>query len=199
MQTPGPKLRWRKDREEWEIVWYDGATRRRRGTGTADHRAATDVLAGFVADQRQPSAGPCDPAQRVIAEVLAAYAQDHIPNLADPQRTIDAITPLLPFWVAMKVGDITPTLCVAYAVRRGRAANTVRRELTILRAAINHDYAHGRITRSVPVSLPQRGESKDRWLTRGEAAALLRSARSDVRSRWHLPLFILMRLYTGAR
>lgn len=75
----------------------------------------------------------------------------------------------------------------------------MRRELTILRAAINHDYAHGRITRPVPVVLPQRGEAKDRWLTRIEAAALIRAARQDVRSRRHLVLFILMGLYTGAR
>src|SRR5215211_4895311 len=42
-------------------------------------------------------------------------------------------------------------------------------------------------------------EARDRWLTRKEAAALLRAARQEPKVRLHLPLFILMALYTGQR
>src|SRR5262249_21046728 len=54
-------------------------------------------------------------------------------------------------------------------------------------------------TRVVAIHLPDRPEPRDRWLTRKEAAALLREALSEPRVRLHLPLFILVGLYSGAR
>jgi len=49
------------------------------------------------------------------------------------------------------------------------------------------------------VHLPDRPEPRDRWLTRKEAAALLRAALAEPRVRLYLPLFILLGLYGGAR
>ena len=69
----------------------------------------------------------------------------------------------------------------------------------MLRAAINHAHREGRLTRVVAVHLPERPDPKDRWLTRPEAAALLRAARREPKVRLHLPLFILLGLYTGQR
>ena len=68
-----------------------------------------------------------------------------------------------------------------------------------LRAAINHGIRNGRLTRVVAVHVPERPEPRDRWLTRKEAAALLRAALAEPRVRLHLPLFILLGLYSGAR
>ena len=87
----------------------------------------------------------------------------------------------------------------AYQKQRGVKDGTVRREFGVLRAAINHEFKHGRLTRPVAVSMPPKPEGKDRWLERGEAAALLRAARNEPRCRLYFPLFILMGLYTGAR
>ena len=42
---------------------------------------------------------------------------------------------------------------------------TVRRELGILRAAINVAFSEGRMTRKVAVWLPERPPARDRWLT----------------------------------
>ena len=75
---------------------------------------------------------------------------------------------------------------------------TVRRELGVLRAAINYAHKIGRITRPVAVELPERPEPRDRWLTRTEAAHLIRAARTP-QARLYLPLFILLGLYTGRR
>jgi integrase len=75
----------------------------------------------------------------------------------------------------------------------------VRRELGVLRAAINHAHRNGRLTRTVYVHLPDSPEPRDRWLTRKEVAALLRAALREARVRLYLPLFILIGLYTGAR
>ena len=56
----------------------------------------------------------------------------------------------------------------------------------------------GMITRPVAVELPERPEPRDRWLTRTEAARLIRAARTP-QARLYLPLFILLGLYTGRR
>ena len=68
----------------------------------------------------------------------------------------------------------------------------------MLRAAIQYAYKNGRLTRPVTVELPERPEPRDRWLTRIEAARLIRAARTP-QARLYLPLFILMGLYTGRR
>lgn len=120
------------------------------------------------------------------------------------------------------MAEVTRETCRAYGkARGGRSAGTVRRELGVLRAAINHAHREGRMTRFVAVHLPDRPDARDRWLTRSEAARLVAGALgfmfvqcSDLRTRkvrfiiWdrerayarlHLPLFILIGLYTGAR
>ena len=68
-----------------------------------------------------------------------------------------------------------------------------------MRASIHHSHREGRLTRTVAVHLPDGAEPRDRWLTRDEAAALLKAAIREPRVRLYLPLFIPLALYTGAR
>jgi len=68
----------------------------------------------------------------------------------------------------------------------------------VLRAAINHAHRNGRLTRPVALELPERPEPKERWLSRKEAAAIIRAARTP-QARLYLPHFILIGLYTGRR
>lgn len=117
----------------------------------------------------------------------------------DPERIAYAIEALIPFWGNRFVADIREGTCRSYCEYRDVSAGTTRRELTTLRAAVNYDYRGGRLTATVPVWLPSRPASKDRWLTRQDAGALLRAAKKRQRGRLHLPLFILIGLYTGAR
>ena len=76
---------------------------------------------------------------------------------------------------------------------------TIRRELGVLRAAINWCHTEGLLVQPPPVWLPDKPMARERWLTRQEAACLLREARKLNRSKSYLPLFILLGLYTGAR
>ena len=116
-----------------------------------------------------------------------------------PERIAWAIDALTPFWRDNHVADISERTCAAYVAGRGRAPATVRRELAVLRAAARYAERHGRLTRAPHVFLPAKPQGRDRWLTREEAAALLRAARRSTKARLHLPLFILLALYTGAR
>lgn len=83
--------------------------------------------------------------------------------------------------------------------RRPSSPGTVRRELTVLRAAINAAHRDGVLTRSVAVHLPDPPPARQRFLTREEAARLLKAAMAEPRARLHLPLFIMLGLYTGQR
>ena len=161
------------------------------------------MLARFIADRRRSGAdrgGPLDPSSFSVADALALYGERHAPTTADPARIGYAISALLDFWGDCTVEQVTKQTCKAYERERKRKAGTVRRELTTLRAAINFAFSEGRITRSVPVWLPEAPPGRDRWLSRAEATALLNAARTQGKhTRDYLPLFILLGLYTGAR
>jgi len=125
---------------------------------------------------------------------MYAYLRERAPHVADPDRMGYAVQALIPFWGERPVSDITETTCREYAVYRGVKPGTARRELGALRASIEHDVRHNRLTKAPYVWMPKRPESKDRWLTRNEAARLLRAAKTP-----HIRLFIRVALYTGAR
>jgi integrase len=219
-RNSGARLRFLEKRGCYYIVWTERGRSRERSTGTAHRERAEIALAEFI-NLRARDSGPRDPAAILITDVLADYAQEHGAETAAPWRIAAAIKGLVPFWQGLTVADVTRETCRAFAKSRGRSAGTVRRELGVLRAAINHEHKSGRLTRVVAVHLPDRPEPRDRWLTRAEVARLVAGALgftfakcSDLHSReqkWvvcdreaalarlHLPLFVLLGVYTGAR
>ncbi|NII58107.1 tyrosine-type recombinase/integrase [Sphingomonas aerolata] len=206
----GPKLDYRADRGQFYITWSESGRSRKRSTGTGDREAAHIALAEFIRDRQQQSRpiGPSAPTEFPIDQALDLYGQQHAPTTEAPERIGYAIEALLPFWQQSTVGDITEATCRAYGRWRERSAGTIRKELGVLRAAVNFAHRHGRITTAPYVFLPEKPEGKSRWLTHSEAAALVRAARRArstaglsyaTSSRGYLPLFILLALHTGAR
>src|SRR4030081_1656722 len=107
--------------------------------------------------------------------------------------------------------------CGEYDRHRGNKGGS-RREIEALRAAINHHANQGFHRGIVRVSLPEKGEPRDRWLTRDEAAALIwhcwryrekqtmhsgrgkgRPVFTTKRPLRHIARFILIGIYTGTR
>jgi integrase len=197
-RNSGPRLRFLEKRGCYYVVWTEGGRSRERSTGTADRRQAEVALAEFI-NLRNRDAGPRDPSQILVTDALADYAQEHGQETEAPWRIAAAIKALAPFWEGRTVAEVTRETCRAYERARARSAGTVRRELGVLRAAINHEHKNGRLTRVVAIHVPDRPEPRDRWLTRKEAAALLHASLAEPRVRLHLPLFILIGLYSGAR
>lgn len=197
-RNSGARLRFFDKRGVFYIVWTERGRSRERSTGTADRVRAEEALADFL-HARTRKAGPRDPAEVLVTDVLADYAEEHAPDTASPWRIAAAIAPLVKFFEGNTVRQITRETCKAYCRTRARSNGTMRRELGVLRAAINYAHKEGRLTGSVTVHLPDSADAKDRWLTRGEAARLLKAALSEPRVRLHLPLFILIGLYTGHR
>jgi integrase len=196
-RNSGPHLYWHRNREGWYIAWTERGRSRERSTGTADREQAQVALAEFL-QQRDRRAGPRDPSQILVTDVLNEYQEQRSQKVEAPARIAYAVLALTDFFEGNTVVDVTPQTCSRYAEKRARSAGTVRRELGVLRAAINLAHKNGRITRPVAMELPERPEPKDRWLTRQEAARLIRAARTP-QARLYLPLFVLIGLYTGRR
>jgi integrase len=78
---------------------------------------------------------------------------------------------------------------------------TITRELAVLRAAVIWcEHNKKLIKGQAPyVEVPGKQPGKDRWLTRSEAARLLWASRHDPKAQLHLPLYVMLGLYTGAR
>lgn len=132
--------------------------------------------------------------------MLALYGEHHGPTTADPARIAYTIDAMLSWWHDKTVAQITPATCRAYVRARSVRPGTARRELATLRAAMNFAVRNQWLTRAMPVAMPAKPAGRDRWLTAHEAARLLNAARTgDGKQRLHLPLFILIALYTGAR
>ncbi|WP_230796825.1 tyrosine-type recombinase/integrase [Salipiger marinus] len=131
-------------------------------------------------------------------EVLLAYAEEYGHTVAAPQRVGYALAALLPFWGSLKLSHVRGETCRRYAKFRGRSAGTIRRELGTLQAAINYAHREGYVTSAPVVTLPEKPEPRERWLTRDEAARLLWAAHRGHKA-GHLARFILIALYTGTR
>jgi integrase len=197
-RNPGPRLRYLRKRGCYYITWTEHHRSRERSTRTADRGQAEIALAEFIY-MRTRSAGPRDPTEILVTDLLADYAEERGPKTAAPWRIGAAIAVLAPFWEGRTVAGVTRETCARYVGLRGRSNGTARRELGVLRAAINHAHGEGRLTRTVVVHLPEGSQPRDRWLSRTEAAALLRAALREPRVRLYLPLFVLIGLYCGAR
>lgn len=207
----GPKLKllkkkgWREP--IWYIRWSETGRSYERTTGTGNRGQADQIFGQWLLERgrsvEDPArSGPRYPAEAGIAEMLAIYLAQHAPQLVDRERVGYAVKRLLGWWGDRKVDAIRPETCRQY--RRSRTRDGVKelsagRELIVLRAALNYAVKNGYMTSAPFVELPPRQPGRDRWLTRSEAARLLWESRREPKARLHLPLFVLIALYTGAR
>jgi integrase len=198
-----PRLDTHRKRPGYYIYWTEGGRSRERSTGTDDLREAETVFADWLA-QRQRAGGPCDPSEVLVTDCLAEYAENAIERaqagkVMAADRIAYAIGPLSTFFEGRMCNAVTEDTCRDYGRWRQRSDGTVRRELGVLRAALNMAHRKNRITRQIAVELPDAPPSKERWLKRREAAALIRAARASSKGSRHLSQFILIGLYTGKR
>ena len=166
-------------------------------TRTSDRGEAEAALARYIAEKHRPK-GPNTPDKVTIGEILEIYATEHAPHVKDPERIAYSIQALVPILGDLPVGSINGAICRRYGVARGKKPGTVRKELGTLAAAINYCHAEGYLTVAPKVRLPDKPPARGRWLTRHEAARLLRAAYRNPKAR-HLARFILVALYTGTR
>jgi len=195
-RNSGPRLRFFERRGCYYIFWTEGGRSRERSTGTTDREEAEKALAVFIFT-RTRRAGPRGPDETLVTTVLGDYAEVHVDTLGF-DRIAYAVRALVPFWHDRTVAEVNESTCRQYAKHRGVSDGTARRELSVLRTAINYAAKSNRLTHAPAVWLPKAPEPLDVWLTRGEVGRLLRAARMLQNAR-HLPLAILLLVYTGRR
>ena len=166
-RNQGPKLRWLEDRGAYYIAWTVNGRSRKRTTGTASSEEAQNIFAEWM-QARKRAVGPSDPAQALVTDVLADYINERGPKVVGQETMARAIDTLSHLLEGRTIAEV-PACIDAYVKGRNRAAGTVRRELGVLQAAINHAHKRGKLTRSVSVELPPCPPSRTRWLTRQEA------------------------------
>jgi integrase len=210
-QTAKPTRLWlNRAQGLWYILGFENGKRRQIATGCRadDRRGAEEALAAHIAAKPSRDSGR-DPTSIPIAEILSLYATDRGQRIARPDELKRRLSTLLDFFGDKTVAAINRSLCRQYvAVRREQAA---RRELEDLRAALGHAFDEEILANDVRkrIELPPKAPRREQWLTRVEAARLIRAAwrfkqreRDGVpgrHTRQHVARFILVALYTGTR
>jgi len=195
--SKGARLWLRPAAADREATWIirDGAKSSSTGCGAEARGRAEEALRDYLAAKHTPATTMGASTGIPVADVLAIYAKDRGPRVANPRDLAGRLSRLLGFFGGHTLGGITPHLCRQYSARRGDAA--ARRELEDLRAAIRHHWKLGFCDRETRVELPPKSFPRERWLTRDEAARLLRATRNPYRR--HVARFVLVGLYTGTR
>jgi integrase len=126
--------------------------------------------------------------------VLNAYITDIVPTRARAKNILYCVGSLLKWWDGKRAVDVTPRNCRAYADSKSKSAAGA--DLKYLQAALRHWHAEYAPLPTTPkLWKPQEGGRRERWLTRTEAARLLRAARRTP----HLARMIIIGLRTGSR
>lgn len=186
-------------------------------TETKPPREAEQALSDYIANKYQPERRRRDIEEIDCADVLSVYLADAGEAGNEFDDLIGRIGRLNEFWGGKVLAAVNSQECGEYVRHRGNKGGS-RRDLETLRAAINHHANQGFHCGIVRVSLPPKGEARDRWLTRDEAAALIwhcwryrekqtvhsgrkkgRPVFTGKRPLRHVARFILIGLYTGTR
>jgi integrase len=199
-------------RGNWVI--RDGQTKRGTGCNERDRAGAEARLAEYILKKHDPAKAirQGDPNSAKIADVLTLEMQ----RLAKADMPVwrrrelivvcQNMANLFAKIGAHRVGDLNGEIQERYAVERMYQA-AAWRDLKILSAAINRFLKRkvGGVQMRFSAVLPDAPLPRERWLTRQEAAKLIRIAWSMEREgtgerQWrHIARFILVGLYTGSR
>lgn len=241
-KPPRLYFRERKGREgTWVIL--DAGSEIGTGFGHRDRSGAEKELSRYLARKHKPKVGTSDPSDLLIADVLTYYLNEKKPKDTADARAFKSfddlavnIERLLEWWGGKYVNEIKGATCKAYAAHRQAqpkrsykdpetapriSAATARRELEDLSSAIGVYHKEFTLDAVPALTLPEKSQRRERWLTRTEVARLLwaclgwrwdadagmlvrltddRSERSQTRLwRRHLARFILIGIYSGTR
>lgn len=188
------RLYQRPDTGEWII--RDGGKDTRTGHRGDDARAYAEAALARYLTNRGRAPAPVAPDELPVCVLLEDYATAKTDSVADPDRLDYAILALAGFWTGKTVKDIHRENCQAYQRFRCRSRSTVRRELSVLRAAVN--FSKERLTKIPDVWLPAETDPRPDWLTRAEFASVLKQLWRHKRSR-HAARLAVCQFYTGSR
>ncbi len=208
----GSRLWFDRTADAWFI--RDGTVKRSTGCGLEGRAGAEEQLSRYIAEKYEP---PIDsrPSRLLVSDVLAFYVRTIAPGQKSATSSY-SIERLAGWWHGKPLSDVKRSTCQDYVAYRMTqpirqatkskapkrvGSETARRELTVLRAAINAYHAETPLDALPVVTLPESSDARPDWLRRDQAARLLRSARNmeDQDAGRALVRLILIGVYTGTR
>lgn len=216
MPKQAREIPWIEERESvFYVNWYDKETKRtkRFSLRTSDPAEAQNRYVTFLAEGG-PQTKPVGHSGLTIKQALDKYYFEHVRvKCADWLRQEAAISHLKAFFGDTLVAEVDARRSRVYAEarekgvvcgtksRKSRSAvpATIRRELNVLVAAMNHcaKWGHCKKAEVNTLDLPTVGEGADGeevlWYTKTELNSLIYYAEGDLRD------FIILAYYTGAR
>lgn len=206
-----PARRDRDGRVTHPATWIilDGGKQISTGINTEDRTGAAEIaLADYINERHNKAlaSGPREDGAIPIADVLNLYLQQVVISDGKNQQAINRVPRLIKFFGNKTLADVNGQLCREY-VAQSSSRSTARNDLADLRSAINLHHKEGLHKSVIKVWVPERNPPRERWLTRSEAALIVREAYrfhyrgndDNERSRLHVSRFILAGLYTGSR
>ncbi|MBB3608616.1 tyrosine-type recombinase/integrase [Rhizobium sp. BK602] len=213
-QKKRPARLWlRPDTGTWFIK--DGGKRIPTECCETEVEAAQGKLADYITNQYRPQRSSRS-AEVTVGDVIIVYATDIAPTTARPKETISALDRVNDFCGELTLVELRGQTYRDYVDDRGNKGGA-RRDLEVFRAAINHYHAEETLDIVPKVTLPDKGEPRQSWLSRWEVAKLLlvalgwvpvtfdietREPNKWIRTGWrypHLVRIIMIGLYTGTR
>jgi integrase len=176
----------------WYVVWSEHGRSRRCSTRTADRGEAQAFFAAFLTEIDRPAGKAA-----TLASVLNAYLTQHAAHLPSKEQAEIAGKLLLAHYGDALVTAVTLQSQDDYIAKRRKAKvadETISRELSVLRAAVNRAKKYDTIDEAPFVKSLPKAPARERYITRTEAARLLRSCAEA-----HVRDFVRLALYTGAR
>jgi integrase len=217
--SKGARL-WLYKRKGRKSLWLirDGGFQRSTGYGVDEREKAEEALADYITSRR-PDTSRRYTHEIGVAEVLNLYQMDIPINKPSRELTGYLVANLLQYWGGKSLAEVKGSTCRAYLEYRTHGSklknsptslispdsrthksvtpSTVRRELKVLSAAINHWHRESPLVAVPKVSLPEEGERRERVLERSEVARMLWACRK--RKYGYVARFILIGIYTGTR
>jgi integrase len=204
-RSKGPRLYLRSgrpDRNGAEIyVIRDGSTEISTGCGPdrlqgpegAEAQLAAYITSKYRAPIPDAADGPSNPTSVLVADVIAYYARERAPNVADPVSTGIRLSNIAAWWEGKSLADVRRSTCKAYVEHRCRQSlaqakteaakqrkvtpQGARRELEDFSAAIGFWHEEWPLAGRPKVWMPEKKESPRDALSRHQAARLLMAAR----------------------
>lgn len=187
----------RKDDERWLILdngkQISTGLRGRGSEEAAKLEVARYRLRAHTAESETP-----DSLDALSVQGALGYYIDNLrTDIADPKRQGHAVMALLQFWDGKTCAEVNARNCELYCKTR-RSASTARRELGVLRAALNKAHKDGFLPSAPQVHLPPKSIKKPVSLTRDEVARVLLELWRGKRTK-HAARFLVCMFYTGSR
>lgn len=178
---------------DWRIKLYRGQYAAVRSVNGKTQRTSLRT-ADLQEAKRRLKDWTAKPAGETVGELVNSYLDDKDKTAIRSEDLRGAWKQARDTFEHLRPDQITRDLCRSYAAMRfkaGRKPNTVRKELEVVRAALNF---HKRGDRAV-FELPAPPPPKERFLSHAEVRALLKAARRFP----HVRAFIALSVSTAAR